>query len=192
MSCPHSPLLLFFFLIVLADTVPEKQFFDILLGSFGPDVFLVNISFPAGVLSVEECNTRGFNLMEHPLPGRSLKSFSLQIPFADPHVLQMASFSFFFLKKKAPCFPSNTLFISTTERKGHDRLLSSHDFWPLGLARVRSIFSHGYSESENACRRYVASLTPFTRSERADTGRVFVQFRPPSPAAATTTTSTSS
>lgn len=77
---------------VLADTVPEKQYFDLLLGSFGPDVFLMNISFPTEVLSVEECSARGFNILEQTFPGSSLKFFTLQVPFADPSVLQMASF----------------------------------------------------------------------------------------------------
>lgn len=77
---------------VLADTVPEKQYFDLLLGSFGPDVFLMNISLPTGVLSVEECSARGFNILEQTFPGSILKFFTLQLPFADPSVLQMASF----------------------------------------------------------------------------------------------------
>lgn len=87
MSCPH------FFLTVLADTAPEKQYFDVLLGSFGPDVLLMNISFPTGVLSVEECNARGFDILEHTFPGSNFKFFTLQVPFADPSVLQMASFN---------------------------------------------------------------------------------------------------
>lgn len=52
----------------------------------------MNISFPTGVLSVEECSARGFNILEHTFPGSSLKFFTLQVPFADPSVLQMASF----------------------------------------------------------------------------------------------------
>ncbi|CAF91111.1 unnamed protein product [Tetraodon nigroviridis] len=69
-------------------TVPEKQYFDLLLGSFGPDVFLINISFPTGVLSVEECSARGFNILEHTFPGSIVKFFTLQVPFSDPSVLQ--------------------------------------------------------------------------------------------------------
>lgn len=76
---------------VLADTVPEKQYFDFLLGSFGPDVFLMNVSFPTGVLSVEECSARGINILEHTFPGSTLRFFTLQVPFADPSVLQRVS-----------------------------------------------------------------------------------------------------
>ncbi|XP_029705182.1 uncharacterized protein isoform X2 [Takifugu rubripes] len=69
-------------------TVPEKQFFDLMLGYFGPDVCLINISIPTGVLSVEECNARDFNILEHTFPDSSSKFFTLQVPFADPSVQQ--------------------------------------------------------------------------------------------------------
>lgn len=63
-----------------------------MLGYFGPDVFLINISIPTGVLSVEECNARDFNILEHTFPDSSSKFFTLQVPFADPSVQQKASF----------------------------------------------------------------------------------------------------
>lgn len=52
----------------------------------------MNISFPMGVLSVDECNARGFNVMEHTVPGSSSKFFTLQVPFTDPSVKRKASF----------------------------------------------------------------------------------------------------
>lgn len=98
-------LLSFLFLTILADTDPEKQFFDLLLGSFGPDVFLMNISFPTGALSLEECNARGFNVLEHTFPGSSSKFFTLQVPFTDPGVLQTASF--YSANSQSPRLPTN-------------------------------------------------------------------------------------
>ncbi|XP_071324031.1 zona pellucida protein AX 1 [Trachinotus anak] len=62
------------------DTVPEDRVFSLHLGTFLHDVALRNITFSTGVLTLEECNTRGFTVQEHSLPdGR--KSFSLQVPF---------------------------------------------------------------------------------------------------------------
>lgn len=52
----------------------------------------MNVSLPTGVLSVDECIARGFNIVEHTLSGGSLKYFTLQVPFSDPSVQQRASF----------------------------------------------------------------------------------------------------
>lgn len=74
------------------DTVPEGWLFDVLLGSFGPDVALINITFPVEVLSVADCNVRGLNVLEHTFPNSSSKYFTLKVPFTDRVVLQKASF----------------------------------------------------------------------------------------------------
>uniref|UniRef100_A0A7N8WWZ4 Uncharacterized LOC113137211 n=1 Tax=Mastacembelus armatus TaxID=205130 RepID=A0A7N8WWZ4_9TELE len=73
---------------VTDDTVPEEQIFKVLLGPLGSDVVLINITFPSEVLSVADCNIRGFNIMEHTSPNSSLKVFSLVVPFTDPVVHQ--------------------------------------------------------------------------------------------------------
>lgn len=73
------------------DTVPEGRLFDVLLGSFGPDVALINITFPAEVLSVADCNVRGLNVLEHTFPNSSSKYFTLKVPFMDSVVLQKVS-----------------------------------------------------------------------------------------------------
>ncbi|XP_041832760.1 uncharacterized protein LOC121634283 isoform X2 [Melanotaenia boesemani] len=71
------------------NTVPAEHMFKIVLGHFAPDVVLVNITFPSEVLSVADCNARGFNMLEHISPNGSMKVFSLQVPFTDPAVSKM-------------------------------------------------------------------------------------------------------
>ncbi|XP_071396804.1 uncharacterized protein [Centroberyx affinis] len=73
---------------VIDNTVPEERMFKVLLGPLGSDVALVNISTSAGVLSVADCNARGFNVQEHDSRNGS-KAFTLQVPFTDAVVLQM-------------------------------------------------------------------------------------------------------
>ncbi|CAJ1077002.1 uncharacterized protein LOC117823812 [Xyrichtys novacula] len=73
---------------VLDNTVPEERIFKVLLGPLGSDVVLMNVSFSSEVLSVSECNLRGFNVMEHVSPNSSSKVFTLEVPFTDPVVLQ--------------------------------------------------------------------------------------------------------
>ncbi|XP_029352959.1 zona pellucida protein AX 1 [Echeneis naucrates] len=68
-------------------TVAESRLFSVHVGVFLPDVELLNITFSTGVLSVEECNAKGFTVNEHSLPdGR--KSFSLQVSFDADVVLK--------------------------------------------------------------------------------------------------------
>ncbi|XP_042359983.1 uncharacterized protein LOC121955951 [Plectropomus leopardus] len=74
---------------VIDNTVPEERMFKVLLGSFGSDVALINVTFPSEVLSVADCIVRGFNVLEHMSPNSSSKVFTLELPFTDPAVLQM-------------------------------------------------------------------------------------------------------
>lgn len=73
------------------DTIPEERLFKVLLGPFGSDVALMNITFPSEVLSVADCNIRAFNVLEHMSPNSSSKVFTLEVPFTDRVVLQMVS-----------------------------------------------------------------------------------------------------
>lgn len=61
-----------------------------MLGSFLPDVVLLNITLSSGVLSVEEANDKGFHVQEH-LFTNSSKAFSIAVPFSDPAVLRTVS-----------------------------------------------------------------------------------------------------
>uniref|UniRef100_A0A673BPI9 ZP domain-containing protein n=1 Tax=Sphaeramia orbicularis TaxID=375764 RepID=A0A673BPI9_9TELE len=70
-------------------TVAKERIFKVLLGPFGDDVALINITFPSGVLSAADCNVRGFNVQEHRSHNGSLKFLTLQVPFTDRLVLQM-------------------------------------------------------------------------------------------------------
>nr|XP_046229753.1 uncharacterized protein LOC124050865 [Scatophagus argus] len=74
---------------VIDNTVPEERLFKVLLGPFGSDVALMNITFPSEVLTVTDCSARGFNVMEHMSPDGSSKVFTLEVPFKDRVVLQM-------------------------------------------------------------------------------------------------------
>ncbi|XP_062304830.1 uncharacterized protein LOC134009123 [Osmerus eperlanus] len=68
------------------NAVPEERLFEILLGTFLPDVELINITFNTGVFSVAECNSKGFDVKEHRFPNGS-KSFYLKVPFFEDAVL---------------------------------------------------------------------------------------------------------
>ncbi|XP_028997903.1 uncharacterized protein LOC114850094 [Betta splendens] len=70
-------------------TVPGEQRFKVMVGPFATDVALVNITFASEVLSVSDCIVRGFNLMERRSPNYSSRSFTLEVPFADPVVLKL-------------------------------------------------------------------------------------------------------
>lgn len=70
-----------------SDTLPEDRVFSVHLGTFLHDVELRNITFSTGVLTVEECSTRGFTVQEHSFPNGS-KTFSLQVPFDADVVLK--------------------------------------------------------------------------------------------------------
>lgn len=73
--------------IVLSDTIPEERVFSVLLGNFLHDVELRNITFINGLLTVQECNTRGYTVQEHSFPNKT-KSFSLHVPFDADCVLK--------------------------------------------------------------------------------------------------------
>ncbi|XP_054910138.1 uncharacterized protein LOC129375232 [Poeciliopsis prolifica] len=73
---------------LIDNTVPGEKMFRMTLGHFAADVALVNITSHAEVLSMPDCSARGFNILEHMSPNTSLKVFTLQVPFADPAVLQ--------------------------------------------------------------------------------------------------------
>uniref|UniRef100_A0A673BPZ6 ZP domain-containing protein n=1 Tax=Sphaeramia orbicularis TaxID=375764 RepID=A0A673BPZ6_9TELE len=77
---------------IVDNTVAKERIFKVLLGPFGDDVALINITFPSGVLSAADCNVRGFNVQEHRSHNGSLKFLTLQVPFTDRLVLQMVFF----------------------------------------------------------------------------------------------------
>ncbi|XP_019713394.1 uncharacterized protein LOC109508034 [Hippocampus comes] len=70
-------------------TVPEEKVFKMLIGPFAYDVGLVNITFGDEILSVHDCNKRGFNVQERRSQSSGLKFISLKVPFADRVVQQM-------------------------------------------------------------------------------------------------------
>ncbi|KAK6294993.1 hypothetical protein J4Q44_G00342190 [Coregonus suidteri] len=72
---------------VIDSTLPEQRVFDILLGTFIHDVELMNITFTTRVLTVAECNARGFDVQEHRFANSS-KTFSLRVPFSDEVVVK--------------------------------------------------------------------------------------------------------
>ena len=74
-------------MVSLPDTVHEQSVFDILLGIFLHDVELMNITFTTRVLTVAECNARGFDVQEHHFANGS-KTFSIRVPFSDELVLK--------------------------------------------------------------------------------------------------------
>uniref|UniRef100_A0A3P8YDQ7 ZP domain-containing protein n=1 Tax=Esox lucius TaxID=8010 RepID=A0A3P8YDQ7_ESOLU len=67
------------------DAVPE-QALVFKLGTFNLDVELVNVTLSTGVLTVAECNARGFNVQEEMSEDNLSKSFSMAVPFMDPAV----------------------------------------------------------------------------------------------------------
>ncbi|XP_030577378.1 uncharacterized protein LOC115774309 [Archocentrus centrarchus] len=79
---------------VFDNTVPKQQVFRMVLGHFGPDVALINITFPSEVLTMAQCYARGFNIKEQMSSNSSLKAFTLEVPFTDPAVLQMRGMGF--------------------------------------------------------------------------------------------------
>uniref|UniRef100_A0A665WE19 Uncharacterized LOC115038229 n=1 Tax=Echeneis naucrates TaxID=173247 RepID=A0A665WE19_ECHNA len=78
---------------VIDNTVPEQWLFKVLVGPFGSDVALMNITFPSEILSVTDCVARGFSILEHISPNSSSKVFTLEVPFTDPVVQQMREMS---------------------------------------------------------------------------------------------------
>uniref|UniRef100_A0A674EPE7 Uncharacterized LOC115195762 n=1 Tax=Salmo trutta TaxID=8032 RepID=A0A674EPE7_SALTR len=69
-------------------TVPEQAVFVLELGTFNLDVELLNITFPTMVLTVAECNARGFNVQEQRSLDNTLKTFRMEVPFSDPLVFK--------------------------------------------------------------------------------------------------------
>ncbi|XP_060907869.1 uncharacterized protein LOC132984874 [Labrus mixtus] len=69
------------------NTVPEDRVFMVHVGTFLHDVVLTNITFSTGVLTVEECNGRGFTVHEHSFPNGT-KSYSLKVSFDADVVVQ--------------------------------------------------------------------------------------------------------
>uniref|UniRef100_A0A673BQX5 ZP domain-containing protein n=1 Tax=Sphaeramia orbicularis TaxID=375764 RepID=A0A673BQX5_9TELE len=79
---------------IVDNTVAKERIFKVLLGPFGDDVALINITFPSGVLSAADCNVRGFNVQEHRSHNGSLKFLTLQVPFTDRLSEQTCQFYF--------------------------------------------------------------------------------------------------
>lgn len=61
--------------------------FNVLLGDFLQDVVLMNITFTTGLLTVQECNARGYTVQEH-IALDNAKGFSLHVPFDADVVLK--------------------------------------------------------------------------------------------------------
>ncbi|CAL8315679.1 unnamed protein product [Lota lota] len=69
------------------NTIGEEQLFRVSLGPFAPDMELLTLTLSSVVLSVAECNARGFDVQE--LGSQNgFKTFTLQVPFMDPLVLK--------------------------------------------------------------------------------------------------------
>ncbi|XP_041099492.1 uncharacterized protein LOC121310257 [Polyodon spathula] len=73
--------------VVTNNTVPKDRVFNVTLGTFLPDVELVQIVVGPEPLTVPEANLKGYNVQEHVFPNGS-KTFTLQVPFEDPNVKQ--------------------------------------------------------------------------------------------------------
>ncbi|KAK2890066.1 hypothetical protein Q8A73_018366 [Channa argus] len=69
------------------NTVLEDRIFSLKLGTFLHDVVLRNITFSTGVLSIDECNDRGFTIREYSFPNQT-KTLSLEVPFDADVVLK--------------------------------------------------------------------------------------------------------
>ncbi|XP_053737532.1 zona pellucida sperm-binding protein 2-like [Synchiropus splendidus] len=67
---------------VIDNTIPQERMFKVLIGPFGLDAVLMNVSFPGEVLSLTDCQMRGFDVQELPSQNGS-KVFSIQVPFSD-------------------------------------------------------------------------------------------------------------
>lgn len=78
------------FFLFFTDTVADLKMFNITVGSFLPDVVLINFTLPTGVMSVEEAEGKGFNVQEHLFINGS-KAFSIGVPFSDPAVVRTVS-----------------------------------------------------------------------------------------------------
>lgn len=81
-----------FFPFLPIDTIASEGVFKVLLGPFGYDVALINITFSSEVLSVADFGIRGFNIQEHWSHNGTLKYLTIKVPFTDGVVLQMVFF----------------------------------------------------------------------------------------------------
>ncbi|KAM7367777.1 hypothetical protein PAMP_014054 [Pampus punctatissimus] len=68
-------------------TSAEDRLFNVDLGTFLHDVELKNITFSTEILTVKECNAKGFTIKEHSFPNGT-KSYSLKVPFDADVVLK--------------------------------------------------------------------------------------------------------
>ncbi|XP_020357299.2 uncharacterized protein LOC109904477 [Oncorhynchus kisutch] len=84
------------------DTVPEQAVFVLELGTFNLDVELLNITFPTTVLTVVECNARGFNVQEQRSPDNTLKTFRMEVPFSYPVVFKELIYGLVIFPEYAP------------------------------------------------------------------------------------------
>lgn len=73
--------------ILFPATVLEDRVFSVVLGNFLHDVELKNINFSTGLLTVQECNARGYTVQEHSFPNGT-KCFFLHVPFDADVVLK--------------------------------------------------------------------------------------------------------
>ncbi|KAL2082672.1 hypothetical protein ACEWY4_022490 [Coilia grayii] len=62
---------------------PEEGVFKVIVGTFLPDVELMNITTESGVMTTAEAITSGFDIQQYALSNGS-KVFSLQVPFSHP------------------------------------------------------------------------------------------------------------
>ncbi|XP_066559653.1 uncharacterized protein LOC136749347 [Amia ocellicauda] len=67
-------------------TVPDNQRFNVTLGTFLPDVELVQITFVTGTLTIPYMVNLWHNVQEHIFPNGS-KAYNLQVPLVDPNVV---------------------------------------------------------------------------------------------------------
>ncbi|KAL8176379.1 UNVERIFIED_CONTAM: hypothetical protein K2H54_032958 [Gekko kuhli] len=77
---PHTP-------VLINNTVPERGYFDVVLGNFLPDVELVTVVIGGKPLTPKELESRGGKLAEVPNPNGT-RAFLLMVPFDDPLVPQ--------------------------------------------------------------------------------------------------------
>lgn len=112
-----------------SDTVLEDRIFSVNLGIFLHDVVLKNITFSTGVLTVEECNARGFIVREYTSPnGR--KRFSVEVPFdADVVIKRVCDWD-----AKFPFIQICLHFVSFWCRTLNPWLHSTFSLWSLDLS----------------------------------------------------------
>lgn len=71
----------------ILDTVPEEGKFRMILGTFLPDVDLINITAGSAVMTVSQAAANGFDIQQHIFPNGSI-AFSLEVPFTQPAVIK--------------------------------------------------------------------------------------------------------